>query len=294
MTAVVPSARGSYCYRPSQSPWFQRLAKLAYSDGSNTLTVLTARGIFTVVLTWLVMVLCHKSLRIARTALVTSLLTGVCYAVMLCGLLGAVAFIPVNTAVLIFFIHPVLIGLFSAQLGEEPLTTLMLTALLAAFAGLGFAVGLSFDKLNLLGIALAFLAAITCAFVIIGNGRAAKNAGGLAAVFFMMLSATGTLGVLFACFGEFALPATTIGWSGFVGVAVGSTVGTLAFFCAIPMIGTVRATMISNIEPLLGILSAVILLGEEVSLLQMAGIGGVLASIVAMECSAYRRRQSAK
>jgi drug/metabolite transporter (DMT)-like permease len=49
------------------------------------------------------------------------------------------------------------------------------------------------------------------------------------------------------------------------------------------MIGAVRATMISNVEPLLGIGFAVVLLAEELSGLQMAGIATVLASIVAME-----------
>jgi drug/metabolite transporter (DMT)-like permease len=266
-------------------------AKLAYAGGSNTLTVLTARGIFTVVLTWLVLVLCRQRLRIARTAILTSLLTGACYAVMLYGFLGAVAFIPVNTVILIYFIHPVLIGLFSACLGEQPLTASMLVALVTAFVGLSLAVGASFDHLNLTGVAHAFLATITCVLVIIGSGWATKSAGGLAVVFYMMLSATSTLAVLFACFGDLALPATSTGWLGFSGVAVGSTVGTLAFFCAIPMIGTVRATMISNVEPLLGILSAVILLGEKISPLQMSGIAAVLTSIVAMECSAHGRKR---
>jgi drug/metabolite transporter (DMT)-like permease len=269
-------------------------AKLAYSGNSNTLTVLTARCIFTLVLTWLMMALCRQPLRIARTAILISLLTGVCYAVMLCGFIGAVAFIPVNTVILIYFIHPVLIGLLSAKLGDELLTPSMPLSLVAAFLGLALAVGGSVNELNLTGVALAFLAMATCIFVIIGSGRAAKTAGGLAVVFYMMLSATGTLAVLLTCFGDVALPATTTGWLGFAGVAVGSTVGTLAFFSAIPMIGTVRATMISNVEPLLGILSAVILLGEKISPLQVTGVAAVLASIVAMECSAHGRRRAAQ
>ena len=58
-----------------------------------------------------------------------------------------------------------------------------------------------------------------------------------------------------------------------------------------PMIGTVRATMISNLEPLLGILFAVVLLGEAISGLQMAGIAMVLSSIVAMELKQPIRTQ---
>ncbi len=258
-------------------------ARLAYDGGSNTLTVITARSVVTVLLTWLLIALRGQSLRIGTKPMLISLACGVCYAVMLYGFLGAVEFIPVNTVILIFFIHPLLVGLFAARLGDEAISMRMMLVLLAALGGLALAVGASFDQLNVTGVVLAAIAAITGALVIIGNGRAAKEAGSLAVVFYMALSAAITLVIAFVFCGDLELPATATGWLGFAGVALGSTVGTLAFFCAVPMIGAVRATMISNIEPLLGILFAVVLLGETLSALQMAGIATVLASIVAME-----------
>ena len=258
-------------------------AKLAYDGGSNTLTVITARSILTVVLTWLVIISLRQTVRINQKPLLISLGTGVCYAVMLYGFLGAVAFIPINTVILIYFIHPILVGFLAARLGDETMSRKMIAALVVAFAGLGLAVGFSFDTLDLRGIGLAALAMVTCVFVIIGNGRAVPQAGGLVVVFYMMLSAAITLALLFLFFGTVELPTTASGWLGFTGVAIGSTIGTLAFFCAVPMIGTVRSTMISNLEPLLGIIFAVQILGEKISLLQMGGIVMVLASIVVME-----------
>ena len=258
-------------------------AKLAYNGGSNTLTVITARSILTVVVTWLVIISLQQTVRIDRKPLLISLGTGVCYAIMLYGFLGAVAFIPINTVILIFFIHPILVGLLAARLGDETMSKKMVVALVVAFAGLGLAVGFSFDSLNLRGIGLAALAMITCVFVIIGNGRAVQQAGGLVVVFYMMLSAAITLALLFLFFGTIELPTTASGWLGFTGVAIGSTIGTLAFFCAVPMIGTVRSTMISNLEPLLGIVLAVLILGEKISMLQIGGVAMVLASIVALE-----------
>jgi drug/metabolite transporter (DMT)-like permease len=258
-------------------------AKLAYDGGSNTLTVITARSFLSVALTWLVTVLLRQTVRIGRKPMLISLATGVCYAIMLYGYLGAVAFIPVNMAILINFIHPLLVGLVVVRLGDEAISIRMIAALSAAFAGLGLAIGFSLDALNPAGIGLAALSTITCVVVIIANGRAVKQTGGLAVVFYMMQSAAATLTLLFLLFGTFALPTTAAGWIGFSGVAIGSTIGTLAFFCAIPIIGTVRATMITNIEPLLGIIFAVAILGERVSILQGTGIAMVLASIVAFE-----------
>ena len=133
---------------------------------------------------------------------------------------------------------------------------------------------------------------ITCAFVILGSGYAARQANGLIVVFYMMLSAAATLIVLFLFIGELELPATGKGWLGFGGVAIGSTIGTLAFICAVPMIGAVRATMISNVEPLLGIFFAVMLLREAISELQMAGIAIVLISILTTELKQSARDPS--
>ena len=266
-------------------------ARLAYDGGSNTLTVITARSILSVLLTCAVILLCRQTLRIARKPLFLCTAAGVCYAVMLCGFLGAVEFIPVNTVILIYFVHPVIVGLVAARLGNEATSTRMILALLTALGGLAMAVGAAFGQLNATGIVLAVLAMITCALVILGSGHATKQAGGLSVVFYMMLSAAATLVILFLFFGELSLPVTGAGWLGFGGVAIGSTIGTLAFVCAMPMIGTVRATMISNLEPLLGILFAVVLLGEAISGLQMAGIAMVLSSIVAMELKQPIRTQ---
>ncbi len=258
-------------------------AKLAYDGGSNTLTVITARSIFTVVLAWLAMVILRHPIQIARKPMLISLGTGVFYAIHLYGFLGAVAFIPVNTAILIFFIHPILVGIVSGWLGDEPISARMIGALTAAFLGLGLAIGFTFDNLNFSGILLASSATIAGVFVIIGNGRAVKQAGGLAVVFYMMLSAVLVLALLFVIFGDLALPKTAMGWIGFSGVAIGSTIGTLTFFCAVPILGAVRATMISNIEPLLGIIFAVLILGERIAVIQGIGIAMVLSAIVAVE-----------
>ena len=64
--------------------------------------------------------------------------------------------------------------------------------------------------------------------------------------------------------GQVALPTTSLGWTGFLGVAIAYTIGALTFFVAVPILGAVRAVMVSNIEPVLGVLFAVILIGESI------------------------------
>jgi drug/metabolite transporter (DMT)-like permease len=265
---------------------------LAYDGGSNTLTVITARSFLTVVLTWLLMVVIGESRRVNSRSATICAATGICYALHLYGFLGAVAFIPVAMTILIFFTHPLLVALAASLSGDDHVPGTLFGQLLVGFLGLVLAIGFSVQGLDLTGIGLAALAAVAAVVVILGNGRAMARASSLAVVLYMMLSAAITLGLLFPFFGSFALPATATGWLGFAGVAIGSTVGTLAFFCAVPILGTVRATMISNLEPLLGILFAMLIVGERLSLLQYAGIAMVLGSIVTMNMGGQARRSA--
>jgi drug/metabolite transporter (DMT)-like permease len=57
----------------------------------------------------------------------------------------------------------------------------------------------------------------------------------------------------------------------------------LAFFAAFRYISPVRATMISNLEPLLGVLIAVAVLGERLAGWQWLGVGVVVAGLVLFE-----------
>jgi drug/metabolite transporter (DMT)-like permease len=57
----------------------------------------------------------------------------------------------------------------------------------------------------------------------------------------------------------------------------------LAFFAAFRHISPVRATMISNLEPLLGVLIAVAVLGERLQGWQWLGVVVVVAGLVLFE-----------
>ena len=156
-------------------------------------------------------------------------------------------------------------------------------ALVAALVGLGLAIGFSLGNPSPDGIGLATMAMAMAALVVVGNARAVREAPALSVGFYMMLSAAATLGGLFAFIGTLALPATPLGWTGFIGVAVASTVGTLAFLGGMATVGAARAAMISNLEPVLGVLFAIVALGERVTLVQTVGIGIVIGAIFVME-----------
>ncbi len=259
------------------------LAKLAYEGGSNTLSVITGRSAFSVAITFLLVMAMRQPLVIARRPLLIALCMGAGYAAILYGYLGAVNYLPVNLVILIYFIHPLLVGLIVMMIGQERLTFISVGALSLALLGLGLALGFSFGDLNLTGLALATVSMVVTAIVIVGNSRALREAPALSIGFYMMLAAAVVLTVLFLMFGTLSLPATQLAWVGFVGVAVAATGGTLAFLCGMAYVGAARAAMISNLEPVIGVLFAIAVLGERVTLLQGIGIAMVIAAIFLME-----------
>ena len=258
-------------------------AKLAYGGGSNTFSIITGRGIVSVVMILPLLILFRQPIRIGRRSLAICLANGVVYAIMLYCYVGAVQHLAVNLVILIYFIHPLMVGFIVASLGYQRLTPWAYVALTGALIGLGLAIGFSGDSLNPYGVGLATTAMVTAAITIISNGRAMQQASGLTVVFYMMLSAATTLLLIFPFVATVALPTTASGWLGIVGVAFGATSGTIAFYCGMEWIGAVRAAMISNLEPVLGVVFAMTIVGETLTLIQAAGIVLVIASIVSME-----------
>jgi drug/metabolite transporter (DMT)-like permease len=259
------------------------LAKIAYEGGSNTLTLLAGRSALSIIATLLLMCLSQIPFVIERRALLTSLSTGVAYGVMLYGYLGAVNFLAVNLVILIYFIHPLLVGLIVIVLGDGKLSPLTVIAPAAALAGLVMAIGYSFSEITQTGVFLSVLAMALAAVVIVGNGRAMRLASALSVIFYMTLSATATLSAGFLFGGYWELPVTPMGWTGFVGAAAAATFGTLAFFVGMESIGTARAAMIANLEPVFGVMFAVMVLGEQLVAFQYFGVALVIGSIFSME-----------
>jgi drug/metabolite transporter (DMT)-like permease len=267
------------------------LARFAYEGGSDTLTVITARSIVSALSCFIVVIALNRPVVIGRKELAISMALGVLYAVHLYGLLEAVHYLPVNMVIIIFYLHPLIVGVIAMLAGRGRMGWKMFSALAAAFVGLGLAVGFSFGAINMFGVALALMAAILAAAIIIGGSHAMRECDSLSVTSYMLLSAAIVLAAL-SFTQTLHWPVTASGWIGCAGVATAYTIGTIAFFAAIPLLGAVRAAMISNLEPVLGILFAMAVLGENVSALQGLGMVAVIGSIFAMEAVRSPRPQS--
>jgi drug/metabolite transporter (DMT)-like permease len=265
-------------------------AKLAYDGGSNTLTVVALRGVIAMIL----LAICAFALRLpfkaSAGAFCWSVLAGLFYSIMLYGYLGSVEYIPVSLAILIYFIHPILIVILAAFKGDGSFGWQKIGLSVVVFLGLGIAIGPELQTLDGRGIALALLAAAGVCGMILFNARAQAGMSNVLTNFYMTAVTGGVFTLITTMSGGWAIPQTSSGWVGVALTGIGMVVGLLAFFAAFKYIGPVRATMISNVEPLIGILFAVLLLGESLALQQWIGALLVVGGLICFELPKSRQQ----
>jgi drug/metabolite transporter (DMT)-like permease len=258
-------------------------AKLALDAGSNTATVVASRGAIGVALMGLLLAGSGQAFAIGRPALERCFCAGLFYAVVSYGFIGSVASIPVSLAVVVFFTHPILVAASSHWRGEERLTRRKLALALAALAGIAMVLGLEPGSLDPVGIGLAALAAAAACGMILFTARAQEHATSTQANFHMTAVAVAVLAAATTAGDAWVFPSGVVGWLGLAGSGLGVAVGLLLFFAAFRHIGPVRATVLSNVEPLLSVLFAAAVLGERLGPWQWAGVALVVAALVLFE-----------
>ena len=265
-------------------------AKLAFEAGANTLTVVTLRGIVAIALMVLFMAAFRQSFRLPGRTLMPCAAAGLAHALVAYGFIGSVAHIQVGAAVLIYATHPILLAFIFHLQGRERLTPRKLALAFAVLVALAFVLGGGLDEPNVIGVVLAALASLAvCVVILLGAGAQRAGATSTQMNLIMIAVATIVCGAATTAGGAWSLPAGAVGWLGLAGAGGGVTIGLVAFFAAFRFIGPVRATMLSNVEPLLGVLFAVAVLGERLSSLQWTGVALAVAGLTLFEVSPSRR-----
>ncbi len=263
------------------------LAPVVYGLGSNPQTLLVCRfaSFLVVCIAWLKFQ--KISLFVARGERPHCVGAGLVFAVGSAFLVAAFATIPVSLAVLILYTFPLITHLAESALDRRRPTLRELAALAVALAGLAICLGIGLDQLNGNGVAFAFLAAlaISCSFVWTGRKLRAVQPTVMTAY----MAGTGlvlALGLTFAT-DAWALPRLEPMAAGLMAAAALSFAGAfLGMFVGVRLIGASPTAMIMNLEPVLTLALAVLLLDEDLSVHQLLGAALVIAAIAAAQIAA--------
>jgi DME family drug/metabolite transporter len=189
--------------------------------------------------------------------------------------------ISIALALLVFYLYPALVAVVSVVWFGEGLdgirwaalaTSLVGTVLVVAGAG-------SLGQLDLLGIGLAFIGALSQAvYVLSARHGFAAVPGPQAAAVTMLLAALfyAVGGLAFGQVATFAQPLAS--GSALLPVVLAGVVGagipTVCFIAGIRLLGAPRAAILATLEPVVGVGLAALLLGEQPTIVQL--VGGVL------------------
>ena len=254
-------------------------SRLAYDDGATPITIIAVRNAVFVLGFGAWLIFARGGFVLPRRAWYASLLLGLLMALWGYGYMASVAYIPVSLAALLYFTFPLLVGVIAAVTGQERMTLLRALALLVAFAGLALALGPAWDGLDWRGIALVMMGSVTCAIAHVFIAPIFRDYDIVAINFLAHL----WMLIGFAIYGiamqEFALPRSTDGQFIVMAVVMFYILAYTLWSLAIRWIGPVRTAGMMNLEPVVSVAAAALILGERLGPVQLAGCALVLLAL---------------
>lgn len=255
-------------------------ASLAYQGGTTPLTIAATRFIVPAVALVIWMRLGGVSPMLPRRDAFVATALGAVTALYTWALLRSFGSIPFAVAVLIFYLFPLLAALIVAAFGWEKFAWRTGGAIVLAIVGLALALDIRGGHLNIEGVTLAFLAAVGLAIVVAFSSRLLRTGDARPVTLYMAVGASVLLLIICAASGDFALPQTVPAWIGFFAAAAFYGFAMIAFFIAISMIGPVRASLLSYADAVISAGLGVVVLGQALTLVQVAGIAIVIMALI--------------
>jgi drug/metabolite transporter (DMT)-like permease len=255
------------------------LARIAYDDGANPASMIMARYLLALLVMVAVVAYRRSSIAIGRGDVLPLIVTATALFGMTACYLFSVLFIPVSLAALLFYTFPLIVAVASPLLGGGALSRLKGLAFLAAFAGLALALGPRLDNLDPRGVALALGAAVSTAIYLIACRRLVARRGADFVAFHIQWTGALLAALLLLWPQGLALPQTNTAVVAFAAACLLYPAATLAVFLAVRLTGPADTAMALNLEPVVSILAAILLLGERLSPVQWAGVALVATAI---------------
>lgn len=204
---------------------------------------------------------------------------------------AGLAYVSAGLERIILFLYPTMVVLISAVLFGRRIGRREIFALLASYVGVGLAVGHDLTVLKsgaaetLLGVGLVMISALTYAGYLVFSGRVIPRVGTANFTAYTMLMAGIASGVHFAvtphavAITQLPLPVYHIA---LLMAVVATVLPSILLNAGIRRLGSSEASLLSSVGPVSTILLAYIFLGEEITLMQLAGTGLVMVGVLAI------------
>lgn len=256
------------------------LIRWGFEAGADSLTLVTLRGLIGVPLIWLTIRFGTRPTPMTTRQRNVALMFGAVFAGNVYFLFLAIEAMPVPIAILTYFVYPLLTGLIGAATRLEALSWRGAVAAAVAFAGLALILGAHPGGVVLGGVAAALAAALCRTGTLLTTRSLLGGADARLITWYSMLASTALFVLAALATGTWNPPQTALGWFAVSGIGVGIAVATLAVFVSTLRIGPFRTALFMNLEPLLTMVLAALMLGELIAPLQVLGGAVMIAALV--------------
>jgi probable blue pigment (indigoidine) exporter len=259
------------------------LGKVVFAAGGDVLTLLSCRSVvgLAVMAVWLRMGDKPAGFSPRERWIARGL--GLLFAATVFGLFEAIDLMDVPTAILAYFVYPLITGLVAALTGLERLGWRGAAAAGVAFVGLALMIGAHPGEIALAGVLFSFGAAVSRAAMLLLTRALLAKADPRLTTWYSLSSSSALFVAISLATQTWNPPHTALGWAALAGISATTTVAILAVFVSAGRVGPFRTALVMNLEPLLAAVGSALLLGEVVAPVQALGGAIMLAALVAFQ-----------
>ena len=253
-------------------------AKIYYADGGNALTLMLLRFLASTLVFGLLLLLRRERFSVTRELRLPLLLLGLVWSGSMIFYLMSVEKISVSLAVLLLYFYPLLVLAWAIVTRQLRASAPLIGLFLGAFAGLYLALSAGEITLHTGGVVFAALASCGAAYTFVCGARVAPAMSPLLMTFW--INAVGLLMISPLMPGKLTLPATAGGLLALSLATLFYLVAILSQFQALARLPAARAAFLLNLEPVVSILLARLVLQENLSPIQASGVVLVVSMII--------------
>lgn len=253
-------------------------AKIFYADGGNAMTLMAVRFLVATLVFGLLLVIARRPARVAPEQRLPILLIAVVWSAAMIFYLLSVETISVSLAVLILYTYPLLVLIQALVSRQLTASSGLLLVFGMAFCGIYLALWVGSVTLDVKGIVFACLASVGAAYTFVRGARIAPLLDPLVLTFWV--NAVGLLCIIPFILDQISWPATSQGLIALGAATLFFLVAILSQFQALARLPAATAAFVLNLEPVVSILLAAIILQEVFSAMQWLGIALVLTALM--------------
>jgi drug/metabolite transporter (DMT)-like permease len=258
------------------------LAKVIIASRCDVLTMLSFRSVVGLAFMSVWLRAGPKAAADARVRWI-SIGIGLLFAGLIFCLFKAIEFNDVPTAVLTYFVYPLLTGLVASATRLERLHWRGVVCALVALLGLGIMIGAHPAGLSLIGVAYAIGAACCRTGVLVATRAFLVGADARLTTWYSVAAQVVVFVGISLASQTWSPPQTNIGWAALIAMSLATTAGILFVFVSTMRIGAFRTALIMNLEPLTATVLSAVALSEIMTPLQAVGGATMLAALVAFQ-----------